>query len=137
MKKKIFLVVFTVLAIACSQSNEINYSVNDINNCTGHAVGIIGCYDVNKEYQLGVFIVTNNKDSLLSFNEAECFYDYIENNMTGGPYVRISNISRTFQYTYLEPNDTIQWITPLSNTMELALSNIDNFKQVKITQILK
>ena len=81
--------------------------------------------------------VTTNKDSLLSFNEAECFYDYIENNMTGGPYVRISNISRTFQYTYLEPNDTIQWIIPLSNTMELALSNIDSFKQVKITQILK
>lgn len=112
-------------------------SVNDTNYTTGHAVGIIGCYDVNKEYQLGVFIVTNNKDSLLSFNEAECFYDYIENNMTGGPYVRISNISRTFQYTYLEPNDTIRWITPLSNTMELALSNIDSFKQVKITQILK
>lgn len=112
-------------------------STNDTDYCIGHATGVIGCYDVKGIYQLGVFIVTENKDSLLSFNKAAYFYDYIEEDMVGGPYMRISNITRRFQYSYLEPDDTIQWIPPLSNTMELWLDNEHRYKQIKITQIIE
>ena len=126
MKHKTIYIAFLAIIFSLTSC-----STNNINYCSGHAIGIMGCYDVNGEYQRGVFIVTDNKDSLLSFNGANYFYEYIEEDLIGGPYVRVSSITRMFQFSYLEPKDTIQWIPPLSNTMELWLNNEYRYKQIK------
>lgn len=105
--------------------------------CTGHAEGLVGCYDCDNQYQLGVFIVTDNGDSLLSFNKADSFYTYIDPHMHGGPYVYISTVERIFQYSYLEGKDTISWIPPLCDMRELPLNNAYRYRQIKITHILE
>jgi|GEM_PF-1783236 len=120
------------LILVRADGNSCNHSTGYV---SGHAVGIIGCYDIDNNYHCGVFIVTNQNDSLLSFGNTNDFYNYVEKDMVG-IYARHSDITRKFQYRLVNEDEFIQWICPLDNMLYAGMSNVYDYKQVTITEIL-
>ena len=97
---------------------------------TGEIVVTIGCYvDDNSEMYKGLFIVTNNNDSLLSFNISDENI-YVQYGCYGIPS---KTMPYKFTFRYLSPTDSeyVHYIMPLSNAM-LPGIDAEKFKQAKI-----
>lgn len=131
MKQNIFLVVLVMVsAMACNtqEKTDVTFSTS------GVVVGTISCLDINKYTRKGYYIITDTKDSILTFNDN---IKIPTNYNTMGIYgVSSYQIPFRFSFAYLETSDIdfVHYEIPASNAMLPGLPYpTEHFKQAKIT----
>ncbi len=138
MKALLFLFSSILIFTGCedSPSGEAkNSSINDMNK--GKIVGYLKCPDnESNNTLLGVFIITNKEDSLLSFNISSAIYDLDTNNLDYGINF-LDGDSVRFSYKNANTEEQKVFDCPPSTMHNPTFYPIENFKQVIIIDINK
>ncbi len=103
----------------------------------GKLIGYLKCTDnENKNTLFGVFIISNNRDSLLAFNVSSSIYDMdITKIELGINFFDGDSIS--FNYRNIKNDEMKQFDCPPTTMQNPTLYSIENFSQVAITNISK
>lgn len=149
MKFMNFLILITTLLVACSKqqgdlsslkSSEImsqlqNYSSGNIHK--GKIVGCLKCSDNEmKNTLIGIFIISNNKDSLLSFNVPSSIYNLDTSKIDYGINF-LNGDSVSFSYGDAKNGEIKRFSYPPATMQNLTFYPIENFSQVVIINISK
>jgi len=131
---KTYLLIFcTILFLSCSKQEDS--SNNDM--IYGKIVGYLKCSDSEMQNTLfGIFIISNNKDSLLSFNVPSSIYDLDRSGFNKGIGF-LDGDSVQFCYRNADVDERKQFDCPPTTMMNPTFYSIDNFTQVIITDIKK
>ncbi len=112
-----------------------NENTDATSNISGVVVGTISCLDINKDTRKGYYIITDTKDSILTFSDnIQIPTNY---NAMGIYGVSSYQIPFRFSFVYLEPSDTdyVDYEIPASNAMLPGLPYlVEHFKQARIIQ---
>jgi len=135
MKMKTYLLLFcAILFSSCNiQEETINSDINK-----GKIIGYLKCIDSDTDYStlFGIFIISNNKDSLLSFNISDPIYDLDTSQLKYGIGF-IDGDSVTLSYRNAENDELKYFDCPPSTMQNPTFYPIENFSQVIITSINK
>lgn len=131
---KTFLLIFCAILFSSCDKQE-DSSTNDLYQ--GKIVGYLKCTDYEIKNTLwGIFIISNNGDSLLSFNIPTSTYDIDTSEVDYGIYY-FDGDSVQFKYINANTDEKKQFDCPPSTMLNPTFYPIENFNQVVITDINK
>lgn len=118
-----------------SCEKQENHTTNDLYQ--GKIVGYLKCADNETDNTLlGIFIITNKEDSLLSFNIPSAIYGLDINDMGNGINF-LDGDSVQFSYKNANSDEQKVFDCPPSTMLNPTFYPIENFTQVIITEINK
>jgi hypothetical protein len=141
--KNLFLSAILLLSFGCTNSDDLsnnNAATTEEKELigTGKIVGYSKCYNTEKNStSLGIFIITESRDSLLTFNIPLSFFDLDTNQLEFGVY-GIDGDSVSFSYKKAEAGEIKYDFLCPQNAMDLGFPYpVENFLQVIIEHIDK
>jgi hypothetical protein len=138
MKKSILKLVIVVIlllipGIGCDKVEHVSKG----GILKGKIVGYLKCSDNKRKNTLfGIFIISNNLDSLLSFNVPSSIYNLDTSKIDYGINLFIGD-SISFNYRNAEKDEMKQFDCPPSTMEKITFYPIENFPQIIITNISK
>lgn len=133
--KTYLLIFFAILFSSCDKQEGTTTTTDKMYQ--GKLVGYLKCNESETSNTLlGFFIISNNKDSLLSFNIPSSIYDLDTNNLTNGINFWDGDSIR-FNYRNAEIDEEKVFDCPPSSMLNPTFYDIDNFIQIVITEIDK
>ncbi len=127
------LTLFLLAILFSSCDKQENITTNDMYK--GKIIGYLKCSDNKTDNTIfGVFIITNKKDSLLSFNILSENYDLNTNDLDYGINF-LNGDSIQFSCKNANSNEQKVFDCPPSTTFNPSFYNIENFTQVIITDM--
>ncbi|MEN8157551.1 MAG: hypothetical protein ABFS10_11420 [Bacteroidota bacterium] len=128
------LLCCVILFSSCEKQNESNKE----EIYQGRIVGYLKCSDSNLENKtlLGIFIISNSMDSLLSFNIPSSISDMVTSELQYGIGF-INGDSVSFSFRNADKNEMNYFDCPPSTMQDITFYPIENFAQVIITNISK
>ena len=131
--KTCLLILFAILFSSCVKQEDSTTN----GKYQGKIVGYLKCSDNETDNTLlGIFIITNKEDSLLSFNVPTAIYDLDTSNLDNGINFLDGD---SVQFSYKNANSEEQKVfdCPPSTMLNPTFYPIENFTQVIITDINK
>jgi hypothetical protein len=138
----LFLAAILLLSFGCADNDDLseddNAAKTEVKDMTGTGkiVGYSKCYDTEKDSTLlGIFIITEASDSLLTFNIPLSFFDLDINQLKYGVY-NMDGDSVSFSYKKTEAGEIKYDFFCSQNTMDLGFRYpVENFTQIIIKHI--
>ena len=129
---KIFVTVCCVILLFGCQKDSVS--------TIGSIVGYVYCHEVINQkttdnYILGIYIISNNGDSLLSFNVPKSIHTLNDSDLQiGNHYLEKKNNIR-FTYRVSIKSEIKSYECPPVNGMNIPFYNTDSFTQVVVSNI--
>jgi hypothetical protein len=131
-KMSLFLLCI-ILFYSCEK--QIDTSDSEIYQGKGKIVGYLKCSDGERDNTLfGIFIISNNKDSILSFNITSSIHNLDTDQVDYGVHF-FKGDSVLFDYRYTNAEEKKRYDCPPSTMLNPTFYAIDNFSQVIVTDI--
>jgi hypothetical protein len=142
--KFLILSIIMLSSLGCTNGDDLsedgNVTKTDVKELTetGKIVGYSKCYDTEKDsISLGIFIITEASDSLLTFNIPLSFFDLDINQLKYGVY-SIEGDAVSFNYKKTEVSEIKYDFLCPQNMMDSGFYYpVENFSQIIIKRINK
>ena len=125
------LLLFIILVVSCDKQNNTDDNIHQ-----GKIVGYLKCIDseIENNTLFGLFIISNNNDSLLAFNIPYSVHNIDSSQLEFGiDFINGDSIS--FTYRIAREDEIKYYDCPPTFYFNPSFYAIDNFSQVIITNI--
>ncbi len=131
--KTYLLIFFAIFFSSCDKKEDTTTTTDAMSQ--GKIVGYLKCNErETSNTLLGFFIISNKKDSLLSFNVPLSIYDLDTDNLINGINFWDGD-SVQFNYRNAELDERKVFDCSPSSMLNPTLYDTDNFRQIVITKI--
>jgi hypothetical protein len=131
-------VAYTIICAGCNiivNNDNTDEPVNIISQ--GKIIGYLKCFEnETKNTIYGIFIISNNKNSLLSFNVPFSIYGLDTNKVDYGINF-LDGDSIRYNYRIANSTENKQFDCPPSTMLNPTFYPVENFTQVIMTDIIK